>query len=466
MHKRNKKILIGVGAVVGVLVIVYGVALVRSSLRLRAAYAVLEQDGRPMVAADLIPPEVPDAQNAAPLYEKAAALLKKEAVTRKKTLLEHSASVAFSFMAATVEPEKLAEVKEVMAREAVVSALAIVEEALERLACRFDYDYENGLSTDVFPSRDLRLLARLWAARACLEAEPNQASHAWNRIQAQFRLADALRRQPTAMDQISRLGIIADLCHTVRKLYEIAPPSEADYRRIETLLADHADIEPLVHAMDAQRLFIGEWLFTLPQGQLYEALRRDDQSLLGHGGPEVFARLVFRVIAFRPRFVADHATYLQAMRSAVHILESPYAPPEGALHQEYRDLARRSLLTQGLTPRVDFVKRFYCGMVAKVHMTRAGLALLQYKKAHGTFPESLNALGLEDLIDPYVDKPLHYRTEDAGFVVYSVGEDQKDNGGTPKPPRDTSGRRQKKKSEYDLLWRFPRATGPAAGSGA
>ena len=128
-------------------------------------------------------------------------------------------------------------------------------------------------------------------------------------------------------------------------------------------------------------------------------------------------------------------------------------------------LAGRSLLTRELTPRVDFDKRVHCGTVAKVHITRAGLALLQYREAHGTFPPSLDALGLEELIDPFVDKPLHYRTEGAGFVVYSVGEDRKDNDGPPTPPRDTSGRRQKKKPEYDLLWRFPRETSEAAGAG-
>ena len=100
-----------------------------------------------------------------------------------------------------------------------------------------------------------------------------------------------------------------------------------------------------------------------------------------------------------------------------------------------------------------------------VHVSRGGLALLQYRKAHGAFPESLDVLGLENLTDPYVDKPLHYRTEAEGFIVYSVGEDQEDNGGTPRRPLDTSGRRPKV-PEYDLLWRFPRGTGQAADSGA
>ena len=461
MHRRSKKILIGVGAVVGVLVLVYGIALVRSSLKLRDAYAALEKDGRPTVASDLIPPEVPDDQNAALLYQQAAGLLKKEAVTKKKTLLDHSSRLAFSFMGEAIEPEKLVEVKEVMARDVVISALATVEEALQRPECRFDHDYDNGLHADGFESRDLRFLARLWGARACLDAQPGQASHAWDRIRVQFRLAEALRREPTVIGQLSRLGILNDLCHIIRKLYEIAPPSEADYREIETLLASHVGIEPLVNALDAERLLRGEWLFNLPGDRLYEALRSDGRILSHAGGPEAFSRLAFRVIAFRPRLVADHAAYLQMMRSAMRLLESPYAPLDSDIHEEFENLTDWFLLTHELKPMIVFAKEVHCDVVAKVHMTRAGLALLQYHKTHGTFPKSLDALGLEDLIDPYVDKLLHYRTEGAGFVVYSVGEDQKDNGGIPKPPRDTSGRRQKKKPEYDLLWRFPRAVGSA-----
>jgi hypothetical protein len=464
MHKRNKKILIGVGAVVGVLVMVYGIALVRSSLKLRAAYAALEKEGRPMVAADLVPPLVPDDQNAASFYLYAADVLKQQAVTRKKTLLDHAADLAFSFMGDAFEPERRAELEALMTQEHVSSALAALEQGLQCPACRFDHDYDNGLHADGFESRDLRLLARLWGARACLEAEAGRTPQAWNMVRTQFRCADALSDMPAVGGHFSRLGIIGDLCHIVRKLYEIAPPSEEDYREIEALLADHVDLAPLVYAVDAERVLRGEWLFTRPQGQLYEALRRDDQSLLGHGGPEVFARLVFRVIAFRPRFVADHAAYLQMMRNGVQLIEGPYAPPGSDVEEEFRGLAHRSLLTSQLAPGIVFGKKVHCGVVAKVHVTRAGLALLQYRKTHGMFPPSLDALGLENLIDPFIEAPLHYRTEAEGFVIYSVGEDQKDNGGTPRRPLDTSGRRPKI-PEYDLLWRFPRATGQAAGSG-
>jgi hypothetical protein len=92
-------------------------------------------------------------------------------------------------------------------------------------------------------------------------------------------------------------------------------------------------------------------------------------------------------------------------------------------------------------------------------MTRAGLALFEYKRTHGAFPETLATLGLCDLIDPFANQPLHYRPEGEGFVLYSVGEDGKDNGGTPKPEHQDSNPRRRQK-EYDEVWRFPTPKSP------
>jgi hypothetical protein len=61
---------------------------------------------------------------------------------------------------------------------------------------------------------------------------------------------------------------------------------------------------------------------------------------------------------------------------------------------------------------------------------------------------------LGELIDPFSGQPLHYHPEGEGFVVYSVGEDRKDNGGTPRPEKEDSDPRRKV-VEYDYVWRFP-----------
>ena len=57
---------------------IYAIALAFSAARLRRAYAALEKSGRPMQAAEIIPPAIPDTENAALLYQSAALLLKAE----------------------------------------------------------------------------------------------------------------------------------------------------------------------------------------------------------------------------------------------------------------------------------------------------------------------------------------------------------------------------------------------------
>jgi hypothetical protein len=90
-------------------------------------------------------------------------------------------------------------------------------------------------------------------------------------------------------------------------------------------------------------------------------------------------------------------------------------------------------------------------MVARVNMTRAHLGLLRYRQTHGEFPPTLDALELERLTDPYDGKPLRYRLEGQGFIVYSVDDDMKDNGGAV--------RQSGQQTDYDAVWQFPRYSG-------
>jgi hypothetical protein len=69
------------------------------------------------------------------------------------------------------------------------------------------------------------------------------------------------------------------------------------------------------------------------------------------------------------------------------------------------------------------------------HSVAVVLAILQYQQRHGRLPAGLDDLHQADAVcdvtDPFSDEPLRYRTADGGhsFVLYSVGPDQKDDGG-------------------------------------
>ena len=73
---------------------------------------------------------------------------------------------------------------------------------------------------------------------------------------------------------------------------------------------------------------------------------------------------------------------------------------------------------------------------AENEITRLGLAVLRYRAEHGRLPDKLEAAGGEKLIDPFSGQPYHYRSGVNGFLLYSVGSDMKDDGGTR--PQDLS----------------------------
>ena len=94
-------------------------------------------------------------------------------------------------------------------------------------------------------------------------------------------------------------------------------------------------------------------------------------------------------------------------------------------------------------PALQRIKEIRYGMLAELHIVRTGLALLQYKQAKDAFPVTLEAVELSDVSGPFSIGPYLYRSEAEGLVLYSVGPDQKDNGG--KPQHD------KQKEDWDIV---------------
>ena len=453
MRKRSKKILAGVGVIIVALGTLYAAALARSTAKLREAYATLEKDGRPMRAADVTPEKVPDEQNAAVLYRKAASMLRAQQAG-SKDLLKQLEGLSGAPFKRTDDPYKLAEqkkdiaeLKQLMSQDVVAQAISVIEQATQRPACQFfDASAKHGLSLEPPGIEDMRNLTRVMGTKVHFEAEAGQSQKAWDMIPVLLRFADGPRNEPSVASQFSRTGMINYSCATIQRLCEAAPPDDENYRQIDGLLAGMDDVQPLVRAVDAERLLLGEWLFNLPDDELFEMLRKNPWGMKDtEPGPSY--RLTFRLATIRPRFVADHAAYLQIMSKSTQLLQRSYVPRESQEYKEIESLTSHHFATDKLAPALWGIQWFAYRTVANVRITRAGLASFRYKQAHGTWPPSLDALDLKNVTDPFTGQPLHYRAEGEGFLVYSVYEDQKDNGGIVEPVEKRGG--------HDMVWRFP-----------
>jgi hypothetical protein len=82
---------------------------------------------------------------------------------------------------------------------------------------------------------------------------------------------------------------------------------------------------------------------------------------------------------------------------------------------------------------------------AWVDIDRSAASVLMWKAQHGTFPRTLAEAVTPVPTDPFDGKPLRYRQEGNGFVIYSVGATGKFDGGTP----------NKKLDVKEALFRYP-----------
>lgn len=91
-------------------------------------------------------------------------------------------------------------------------------------------------------------------------------------------------------------------------------------------------------------------------------------------------------------------------------------------------------------------------LLANLDLMEIALRLEEYRRETGSLPDALDALGDVNTVDPFSGEPCRYRPEKG--VIYSVGGNRADDGGTP--PTDSS-KAVPALHEGDIVWRLPTA---------
>jgi len=302
-----------------------------------------------------------------------------------------------------------------------------------RMSLNYESDFE--CAVQLFPAlAKEKRCAQLLQLRILAELEAGQSEPALEDEELLLRLIDSLRNQPFLISHLVRIAMQAI---ALQPIYEGLVQHRWDDAQLAELEAELAKKDFLADFKSAMR---GERSCAIDAVET-QRLTRKMKSDIGENGDQVvtnslrwmpsaffyqgelsFARMYDQIVVplvdLTNRTISVSAYHLAEANNKAHM-------------KHYSPYTVQALM---VFPAVAKSVERFARSQTDVDLARVACALERYRLAHGNYPESLDALApqfMEKLPHDLINgQPLHYRrTEDGKFVLYSVGWNEKDDGG-------------------------------------
>ena len=387
--------------------------------------AEIREKGEPLTLAELAPPAVPDDQNAAVLYEEAFTLLEKMPRETETRLWE-----LFPRKGPTPKAEDVTEARKLL--QPCQGALDLVRQGTLRPKCRFDLDYNADPGAMLLPHLSVfQRAGRLLHYGCRLEVAEGQPDAAVADCVTLLRLADGLKDEPILISQLVRIGAISLGTRGLATVLDQSEPTEAALMDAAGVLVGLEDRGPLLRGVKGE-MSTG---LTLIQQVLDDPARALASSSFGFD-IEQTTRQQLCAPAGRPLLLTDATDYVHRMGRIQDLAAKPYYQTHAALKQlqdlidqEHKTRPVEHFFTGLLLPSVTRVGLAHDRSLVAVGNARLAIALRLYRMKHGQYPDALAALAPDFIdrlpIDPFSGKDFIYQREGEGFVVQSVGDDEK-----------------------------------------
>jgi hypothetical protein len=420
----------GLGVALLLALVVVGFFVRQDRIAARLAVAVAEQDSKEpgwrlqdFEAARL---RVPDQENSALVVQAAFRLLPSEGPLR-------SVSVNFEDLRPN---ERLDDASLAQLRDGLAKLQPAVKEARKVAglpAGRNPILYtRNPLGTLLPHVQNTRAVVQLLKYDAWERAEAGDPSGAMTSCRAALNTARSIGDEPFLISYLVRVACGIEACRAAERVLALGEPDSVELESLQKLVELEEQNPGFFNAMKGERAFLHETLDVLESGEsqmedLGELTRNGDT---GKCVPGFFARNNLR---------EQHPMIFPLMAKAITMAQTPSherGPLLRELDAEMRGLPKDDVI--GLVmPGVLKIEQADRRYLATLRGLRVVLAVERYRRAHGDWPDRLEAL-MPDLIaavplDPYDGKPLRYRRLEDSVLIYMVGPDGVDNGGALDP---------------------------------
>ena len=415
MKRRSERIIKALSILLVVGAALYAIAWLLAARSLRHAFAELEADGRPISTKEIELAPVPPSQNAAPLFQAALLLLKSESVG-DVSMFEHLSTNTCPVQNDPRSPEAInAELHEALTNRVCIEALNLLKEG----STRPDYRYIGkaseppesplliGDDNETFRLAGMMTLGRLLNAQARIQMEDGSPDEAWATATSSFRFAHSFSKIPTIFSQLLKVILASFAAETARDLCMISMPDPERLRELQPLLRTFDNPAPIAHSIDVERIVFDHKFF------------RDPSAKISTEGDTLVVAILFRLSSLKPIRMADYAFFLRSRQR----LAQAYAQMDAGNTLQQDDIFPQPPF-YCLLSRVESMpdkRQHLRPLFATIRITSAGLAALQYRQEHGSFPKTLSELNSLNLTDPFTGTTLAYRVEPDGFVISSAG---------------------------------------------
>jgi hypothetical protein len=274
-----------------------------------------------------------------------------------------------------------------------------------------------------------RAVARLLQLEALRRAQDGDADGACRLERSLINTGRSIGPEYTLITMLVRTSLLAVATSTLERTLAQGEPGEEILAAVQRALEREEQETPALTAA----AFRGERALG---HRMLEAIERGDLSLSALSTPPTLGERASDILnAGVVRH--SHVVYLRYMTEAAEAAQAP-SPDRAA---RLRDMlgamernARHEWLATLLVVSSDKTPSVQSRRLAQLRCAVVALALERCRRAEGRWPATLDALAPRYLrgvpADPFDGQPLRYRRLDDGVVVYSVGPDRTDDGGT------------------------------------
>ncbi|MHC4192607.1 MAG: hypothetical protein ACYS8I_00705 [Planctomycetota bacterium] len=329
------------------------------------------------------------------------------------------------------------------------AALELLHKGARIEHCRYPVDLSRGFDFLLHPLANIKKGVIFLHLEAVLNVENREPELAVHSIESIFGISRSLTKEPLLISQLVNIACKALAVEALERAVNRTEFTDVQLARLSDMLADARNLSTL------SRAFVGEQCFAIAAFERPSVLI-DYLGLPGRPPGSPARRVVVAFYTLTGLLEKNAVVYLDLMSDCIEAYE---LPP----HQRQKAFRSIEAKVNSLSQIHAFVRQSMSAIprcvtrelnhIAKLRSAQTALAVQRYRLAEGRLPGALADLVPDYLdtvpLDPFDGNDLRYKKLNVGFVVYSIGEDGKDDGGRER----TSG---SARSSYDLTFTVER----------